>query len=139
MEKPEKYLRKFAINEQQSLGFIVEYEQLNDQVVYMGIPVSDKSNWLSINPLVIQDAPDPSSLMEIVMMLTPANKVMHHADGTHSISISGAGITPIDWNSDMNQIKGLFDTFFKTPPTFKPPQSSDFEIDNNEDSEDDGA
>lgn len=139
MEKPEKYLRKFAINEQQSLGFIVEYEQLNDQVVYLGIPVSDKSNWLSINPLVIQDVPDPAGLMEIVMLLTPPNKIIHHADGTQSISIGSAGIEPIDWNSDIHQVKSFFDTLFKPPPNIKPPQSSDFEIDNNEDDEDDGA
>ena len=139
MENPEKYLKKFAINEQQALGFIVEYEKLNDQVVYMGIPVSDKSNWLSINPLVIQDIPDPASLMEIVVMLTPQNKVQLHSDGTQSINIANGIIQPVDWNSGLSDVNELFMKFFKSPPTVKPPNSSDFNLDNNDDTEDDGA
>lgn len=138
MENPDKYLKKFAINEQQALGFIVEYEKLNDQIVYMGIPVSDRSNWLSINPLVIQETPDTSSLMEIIMLLTPPNKVIQHSDGTHSINLSSNSIQPIDWNSEINTAKEFFEQFFK-PPTVKPPNADDFKLDNNDDSEDDGA
>jgi hypothetical protein len=139
MEKPEKYLKKFAINEQQALGFIVEYEQLNDQIVYMGVPIGDRSNWLSINPLVIQDIPDPAALMEIVVLLTPENKVQLHPDGTQSINITNGMIQPIDWNSNINDLNELFGKFFKAPPIVKPPNSADFKLDNNEDSEDDGA
>lgn len=146
METPEKYVNKFAVNEQQQLGLIVEYEQLNDQIVYLGIPVSkDASNWVSINPLVLMNEVDVSSLMEIVMLLTPPEKVIKHPDGTHSISVSSVMMPNnplVDWNNsmpDINNIKTIFDTIFK-PPSVKPPEAKDFTLDG-EDSEpeDDGA
>ena len=145
MDKPEKYINKFAVNEQQSLGFIMEFEQLNDQIVYLGVPVGkEKSNWVSINPLVIMEEVDPSALVEIVVAIAPPEKIIKNSENPQSISVSNMimPINPIDWDKNahnsLNDMKHLFDSLFK-PPTVKPPEAKDFRIDNNEENEDDGA
>jgi len=146
---------KFAVNEQKALGYVVEKQVLGDQVVYSGIAITDSHIWLTIKPIMVFDVKvDPSSLMEIMMQIAPPKP---HFPGKGSSENSGVSVTKIQ-GSDINSFPFVaFDPFhgmnggdiFKSiymslsdPSKWKlnnqkMPESNDFEVDNDDDSDDD--
>jgi hypothetical protein len=125
---------KFAVNEQNALGYVVGKEILGDQVVYFGIPVTGSRIWLLIKPITVFDSKiDPTALMEIAMQVSPPKPISAKMeDKSQSSDIS---ITKI-MGCDLGATPFIS---FNMPPIdklLKMPESDDFEIDNDDNSGD---
>lgn len=142
---------KFAVNEQNVLGYVVEKQMLGEQTVYSGIPVTDSPIWLTIKPIMVFDAKiDPAALMEIVMQIAPPKPLFpgnsHPAPDISVTKIQGSDLPFISFDS-IGGVNGedIFKNIYKSlsDPTKwkinnqKLPESNDFEVDNDGDDDDD--
>lgn len=145
---------KFAVNEQNVLGYVVEKQVLGEQAVYSGIPITDSPIWLTIKPIMVFDCKiDPAALMEIVMQIAPP-KPLFPGKGAVPTDSSNISVTKIQ-GSDLpfvsfDSIDGMnggdiFKNIYMSisdPMKWKlknqkPPESNDFEVDNGDSSDDD--
>lgn len=150
----ENHVGKFALNENGQLGYIVEQHVLGSQIVYTGIPVSEDSIWISLNPNIVSQKPCPGSLMDILMEVAPPNKIFGKTFGNQNfnspsgnIHIQGANFAepagssePIDWvGFSINPQADMRDFFkFLNPGSpMKPPESEDFKIDTDDSDDED--
>lgn len=147
---------KFAVNEQNVLGYIIDKQMLGDQAVYSGISITDSPIWLTIKPIMVFDVKvDPSSLMEIVMQIAPPKplfpgKGLPENSGISVTKIQGSDISSfpfVSFDSIQNMSgEDIFKNIYMNlsdPSKWKlnnqkMPESNDFEVDNGEGSDDDG-
>lgn len=140
----QSHLKKFAVNESGSLGYILEEKHLGEHVVYSGISVADDGIWMSIKPNVINEKVDPGSLLEIVMQIAPPSKI-GKISTSGSINIDSAQSPISNWNTFFTMqpdldIKQAFENFVNDAminPKMKPPKADDFQIDSEDKDEDD--